>query len=97
MTHKELISELAQRLNLTQSRVSEIMDATVEVMNEQLADGQQLQIQNFGSFETKKRSERISVNPQTKQRYLVPPSIVAAFKPASALRDELKNRENDGK
>ena len=96
MTHKEFISELAQRLNWTQTKVSELTDAVVEKINGQLAEGQQIQIQNFGSFETKKRSERISVNPQTQQRYLVPPSIVATFKPATALRDELKNRESDG-
>lgn len=97
MTHKELIAELAQRLNWTQTKVSEVTDAAVLVMNRELAGEQQIQIQNFGLFETKRRSERISVNPQTKQRYLVPPSIVATFKPATALKDELKNRESDGK
>lgn len=97
MTHKELISEIAQRLDCTQSKVSDLLDATVNVLNEKLSGNTQISIQNFGVFETRKRSERISVNPQTQQRYLVPPTIVAIFKPASGIKEQLKNKEEDGK
>lgn len=96
MTHKELIAEMAQRLDTTQTRISEIMEAFVEVTSSKLAEENQILIQNFGLFETKKRSERIAVNPQTQQRYLVPPTIVATFKPAAGLKDELKNMDDDG-
>lgn len=96
MTHKELIAEMAQRLDITQTRASEIIDVFVDVANSKLAEDNQILIQNFGLFETKKRSERIAVNPQTQQRYLVPPSIVATFKPAVGLKDELKNIDDDG-
>lgn len=97
MTHKELIAEMAQRMDTTQIRISEIMDVFVDVVNNKLADENQIMIQNFGLFETKKRSERIAVNPQTQQRYLVPPSIVVAFKPAVGLKDELKQMDDDAK
>lgn len=97
MTHKELISEMAQRLDFTQSKVSDLLDATVNVLNEKLSGNAQVSIQNFGVFETRKRSERISVNPQTQQRYLVPPSVVAIFKPASGIKEQLKTMEEDGK
>lgn len=97
MTHKELISEMAQRLDFTQSKVSDLLDATVNVFNEKLSENTQISIQNFGVFETRKRSERISVNPQTQQRYLVPPTIVATFKPASGIKEQLKTMEEDGK
>lgn len=97
MTHKELISEMAQRLNWTQTKVSETMEAAVRVINEKLAEDAQISIHNFGVFETKKKSERISVNPQSGQRYLVPPSIVATFKPSTTIKEQLKNLNDDGK
>ncbi len=97
MTHKEFVSEMAQRLDLTQSKVSDLLDATVTVLNEKLSENTQISVQNFGVFETRKRAERISVNPQTQERYLVPPSIVATFKPASGIKEQLKTLEEDGK
>ena len=97
MTHKELVSEMAQRLDWTQAKVSETVDHVVRIMNERLSEDAQISIYNFGVFETKKKSERISVNPQCGMRYLVPPSFVATFKPATALKEQLKNIDDDGK
>lgn len=93
MTHKDFIAQLSQRLQWTQARTSDVLDATVVLMNEKLSDETQISIQNFGVFETRKKSERISVNPQTQQRYLVPPKIVAVFKPASGIKDQFRNEE----
>lgn len=91
MTHKDLIAELAQRLNWTQSKVSDVLDATVVQLNEKLSENVQITVPDFGTFETRTKSERISVNPQTQERYLVPPKIVAVFKPVVTLKEQFKN------
>jgi len=88
MTHKELISEMAQQLGFTQSKVSDLLDAVVSVLNEKLSENVPVLIQNFGVFETGKRAEHISVNLQTQQRHLVPPSIEVNFKPASDIKEQ---------
>ena len=95
MTHKDLISQLSQRVQWTQSKTSDVLDVSVALMNEKLSEETQISIQNFGVFETRKKSERISVNPQTQQRYLVPPKIVAVFKPASGMKGQFKNEEDE--
>lgn len=95
MTNKDLIAELSQRISWTQSRTSDVLDATVSITNEKLSEDTQISLLNFGVFETRKKSERISVNPLTKQRYLVPPKIVATFKPSSGLKEQFKNREDE--
>lgn len=97
MTHKELIAEMAQRLGLTQSKVSDLLEATVCELNEKLSENTQIFIPHFGVFETKKRAEHISVNPQTQQWYLVPPSVIATFKPASGIKEQLKTMKENGK
>jgi len=46
---------------------------------------------NFGSFEVKKKLERIMINPTTGQRMLVPPKLTLGFKISPTWRDKLKN------
>jgi DNA-binding protein HU-beta len=88
MTNKELIAELSDRLGWTQVKVSEILAQAVDQINADLANNSLITIQNFGTFQTKKKAERISVNPLTKQRFLVPPKISVQFKPSSVLKEK---------
>lgn len=59
-------------------------------MSEQLQNNNQISIQGFGSFEVKKKAERISVNPTNKQRMLVPPKLVLTYRPSNLLKDKFK-------
>ena len=59
-------------------------------MSRQLEEGNVISVQGFGTFEVKKKAERISVNPTTKQRMLVPPKLVLTYKPSSLLKDKFK-------
>jgi len=38
----------------------------------------------------KKKMERVVVNPATKQRKLIPPKLVLAFKPSTVLKEKMK-------
>lgn len=91
MTHKELITELANRLEWTQARTSTVLESVVELIGDNMADSNTINIQGFGVFEARLRQERISVNPNTKQRFLVPPKITPAFRPGQSIKDKLKN------
>lgn len=90
MTNKELVAELSEQLGWTQVKVSEVLADTVEIISSKLAEDATISIPNYGVFETRKRAERISVNPQTKERFLVPPKITVAFKPALNLKEKYK-------
>jgi DNA-binding protein HU-beta/integration host factor subunit alpha len=48
-------------------------------------------IPTFGTFEVKKKMERIMVNPSTGQRMLVPPKLVLTFKPNVSWKERVKN------
>lgn len=94
MTNQELIATLAKRLEWTQKQTAETLENAVSLFNSNLENGNSINIQGFGIFETKKKNERISVNPTSKQRFLVPPKIVTAFRPAQSIKDTLKNKES---
>lgn len=90
MNNKEFTSELSRRLGYTAKDTNELISALIQEMTRQLEDGNVIQIQGFGSFEVKKKTERISVNPTTKQRMLVPPKLVLTYKPNIALKEKFK-------
>ena len=90
MNNKEFISELSKRLGYTLKDTTQLHNSTVSVMTKQLQDGDTIAIQGFGTFEVKKKMERISVNPVTQQRMLVPPKLVLTYKPSNVLKDKFK-------
>lgn len=93
MTNQDLTVVLAKRLGWTQRQTSEVLETTVSIINSQLEEGNSINIQGFGLFETKKKGERISVNPVSRQRFLVPPKISAVFRPGQTIKDNLKKIE----
>lgn len=90
MTNQELVIALAKRLNITQKETSELLEATVSIFSSNLEIENSINIQGFGLFESKRKKQRVSVNPVSKQRYLVPPKISIAFKPGQMIKDNLK-------
>lgn len=90
MNNKEFITKLAKKCGITPAEATANVDSFVGVITERLKDGDQLNISGFGVIETKMRKERLSVNPKTGQRFLVPPKIQPAFRPSSKLKDKFK-------
>lgn len=90
MNNKEFTSELSKRLGYTLKDTSELMSSLLFGMTRQLEDGNIIAIQGFGTFEVKKKAERISVSPTSKQRMLVPPKLVLTYKPSTLLKEKFK-------
>lgn len=93
MNNKEFTSELSRRLGYTLKDTSELVSSILTNMGEHLQEGNVVTVQGFGSFEVKKKAERISINPATKQRMLVPPKLVLAYKPSTSLKDKFKSTQ----
>ncbi|MDE5560338.1 MAG: HU family DNA-binding protein [Bacteroidaceae bacterium] len=90
MNNKEFIAELARRTGSNVRETQQRMNALVQEMTELLCDEDTIMISNFGTFETKKRLERVLVSPTTGQRMLVPPKMVLGFKQSNTLKGKLQ-------
>lgn len=90
MNNKEFTTELSERMGISEKDMPRIIESMMSEMLKQLQDGNTVTIQKFGTFEVKKKAERVSVNPTTKLRMLVPPKLVLAFKPHVLLKEKFK-------
>jgi DNA-binding protein HU len=89
MNNKEFVNALATRLQKNPQAVKQQIEALVNTMASMLDEGATLTVQGFGTYEVKKKKERIIIHPITKQRQLVPPKLVVAFKPSPTLKDKI--------
>lgn len=90
MNNKEFISELSKRMGYSNKDATQFVSSVLNVMSQELQDGKSVVIQGFGSFDVKKKLERISVNPVTRQRMLIPPKLVLSYKPSITLKGKFK-------
>ena len=90
MNNKSFIQRLSQATGYTQDDSQKMVYSIVDAMNEQFQKGENVTFPSFGTFEVKKRMERIVVNPTTRQRMLVPPKLVLGFRPVASVRRVLK-------
>ena len=90
MNNKELIAELAQRMGYRNTRTQKTVEVLLNAMGDSFMEGDSIQVPEFGTFEVKKKLERIVTNPTNGQRMLVPPKLVLGFKPHSSWKDKMR-------
>ncbi len=90
MNNKEFIVELSRRTGYSQEKCQRMVRQFVDGMISRFEEGEPVSVPGFGTFEVKKRMERIIVNPTTKKRMLVPPKLILGFRPVSSIKEKLK-------
>lgn len=86
----ELISEVAANTKLTKKQAAVAIDAIFSSIQNDLANGNKVQLIGFGTFEVRHRAARKGRNPHTGAEIEIPASEVPAFKPGKALKDAVK-------
>jgi DNA-binding protein HU-beta len=95
MKETELITELSVRLNWEKQDVEAMLATFGNVIGDALANNDVVSLHGLGQFESKKKAERISVNPANGKRYLIPPKLALVFKPVTPLKIHLKTLDNN--
>jgi DNA-binding protein HU-beta len=89
VTKTELVDGLAQDLNLSKMEAQKMLEAVLGKIADGLTREGKVQIQGFGTFQSKMRKERMGRNPQTKEPMLIPASRTVTFKPGQALKAQV--------
>ncbi len=93
MEHKTFIETLSQRLGAGKEETSEMVESLCDVLAEAVLNGDSVTFPGFGSFEPRKRMERIAMHPSTGKRMLLPPKITISFRPSTLLKQKVRNHE----
>jgi len=100
MNKAELIEAIASQVELSKTKVGQVIDALTETVTKTICDGEPVRITGIGTFVPKPRKAKSAINPLTKQRIMVASRVVPAFRPSAefkeAVRRKLKVVESGG-
>src|SRR5262245_51443305 len=88
-TKKELVSRIADQTGQTKVVVKEILQAFLDEIVVELAQGNRLEFREFGVFEVKERRARRAQNPRTLEKVEVPAKRVVKFKVGRMMRQRV--------
>ena len=90
MTKRDLVVRIAEETGQTQQQVYDVIQKSLDYIIESLADGNTVELRNFGVFEVKERKQRIGRNPnRPSQVVTIPPRKVVKFKPGKIMKQEV--------
>mgnify|MGYP000084156478 CR=1 FL=1 len=87
MNKSELIEAIIEKTEQPKKQVAQVLDALLNTITEQLAEGEQVVLVGFGTFSVKQRAARKGVNPQTGAVINIKASNAPGFKSGKALKD----------
>ena len=89
MTNKEFIEMLSRKTNFETSDVKELSAALIGIVLSDVAEGDSVTIQGFGSFDAREKASRKIYNPTSKTYIVVPPKKTLGYKMSAALKERL--------
>ena len=89
MNKTELVAAIAEKTELTKKEAEKALKAFTDVIAEELAKGEKIQLVGFGTFEVSERAAREGRNPMTGETIQIAASKTPKFKPGKALKDQI--------
>ncbi len=89
MKKSELIEAIAEKAGLTKVEAGKALDATFEVIANQLEKGEKVPVAGFGTFKLSSRAAREGRNPKTGETIKIAASTSVSFKAGTALKDKV--------
>ncbi len=93
MDNKTFIETLGKRINAGKEETLEMLASLCTVIADAALDGDSVTFPGFGSFEPRKRLERIAVHPGSGKRMLIPPKISLTFRPSTLMKQKVREHE----
>ena len=89
MNKAELIAAAAAKAEVSHRDAEAVVEAVLELIEENLVAGREVKLSGFGIFEKKGRAARVGTNPSSGEKIEIPASNTVGFKPSKGLREKL--------
>lgn len=87
MNKTELVAAMAEKTELSKKDAEKALKAFTDVVADELAKGEKIQLVGFGTFEVASRPAREGRNPKTGETMKIAASKAPKFKAGKALKD----------
>ena len=92
MNKSELIAAVAEKAEVSKKDTEAVLNATMEVIKEEVAAGSDVQLIGFGTFTVAERAEREGRNPATGETMKIVASKSPKFKAGKAFKDAVNTK-----
>ena len=86
MNKAELIGAIADKADCSKAQAETMLNATLAVISETLAQGGDITLVGFGRFHIDERAARTGRNPKTGEAIEIPAAKVVKFSPGKELK-----------
>lgn len=86
MNKEDVVSMVAASAGISKAVADNAISSFVDTVKLALADGQSVQLNNFGTFALQKRNERVGRNPHTGEAVPIPARYIVKFTPSGDFR-----------
>ena len=94
LTKREIVLDIYKKTNFPQKQIVETVQLTLDIIQQALADGRNVELRNFGVLEVQRRKSRIGRNPNKPEtEVVIPTRAVVKFKSGKILKAKLKKLE----
>ncbi|MGE0844837.1 MAG: integration host factor subunit alpha [Flavobacteriaceae bacterium] len=89
ITRAELYEAVYQKVGLSRSESSELVESVLSEMCNALERGESVKLSSFGSFLVREKGRRVGRNPKTGEEVPIEPRRVLVFKPSAVLKSRV--------
>ena len=90
MNKEELIAEISKKAKVTKKAASDVLAATINVIQSSVKKGEKVTLVGFGTFERRSRAARTGRNPQTGATLKIAAKKVPAFSAGKKFKELVK-------
>jgi len=89
LTKEKIISSIYDQVGLSKNQSQNVVEKLLEIMKQNLENGEDVLVSGFGKFVVKEKSARRGRNPQTSEELQLRARRVVVFKTSGVLRDKI--------
>ena len=96
LTKRHIVQKIYDNSNYNHEDVRNIVQSTLDIMQQALANGQNIELRKFGVFELQVRKSRVGRNPNKPETdVMIPRRAVVKFKAGKEMKEGLEKLNLD--
>ena len=93
LTKKDIVNSIYMQIGFSKNISETLLEDIFELILNNLIDHKKLKIAKFGTFELRKKKQRIGRNPKTKESKIISARNVILFKPSKEFKKFINQYE----